>query len=121
MYTLLPLVKPVPILKVLSIVPLVFNLIIRLLVTPLYDVKSPPTNILLSGCGTIVYTLLPLVKPVPILNVLSIVPPVFNLIILSPTGKISLFNISKALNFCGYSGLTFSPKLKRNCVVPPVI
>ena len=59
--------KPVPILKVLSIVPLGFNLIIPLRVTPLYEIKPPPANILPSGCNAIVigkeYN--PKFKPVP--------------------------------------------------------
>ena len=40
-------------LKVLSIVPPVFNLMIPLRVTPLYDENKPPTNIFPSGCKAI--------------------------------------------------------------------
>ena len=82
-YTSLNPLKPLLTLNVLSIVPPVFSLIILLLVTPLYDVKLPPANILPSGCNVIVLTKLlnPLngVVNVPVSNVLSIVPPVFNL------------------------------------------
>ena len=81
----LEVLKPVPMLKVLSIVPPVFNLTNLSTVTPLYDVKLPPTNIFPSDCKCMVLTYenrVLLLKPVPMLKVLSIVPPVFNLIIL---------------------------------------
>ena len=77
---LTPPSNPVPILNVLSIEPSVFNLTINLRARLLYDVNEPPTTNLPSDCcwienGT-------LLNPVPILNVLSIVPLVFNLMIL---------------------------------------
>ena len=42
--------NPVPILNVLSIVPLVLSRIIRFNEEPLYEVKPPPTNTFPSGC-----------------------------------------------------------------------
>ncbi len=77
-----PLLKPVPIVNVLSILPSVFNLIILFLDTPEYDVKVPAANIFESDCMLTSVIVARLLKPVPILNVLSTLPSLFNLIIL---------------------------------------
>jgi hypothetical protein len=71
------LANPEPMLKVVSIDPSEFNLIILLQLVPLYSIKVPPTNIFPSYCTLIRYTAA--LNPVPISNVLSIVAFEFNL------------------------------------------
>ncbi|MBT9146194.1 MAG: hypothetical protein DDT42_02076 [candidate division WS2 bacterium] len=73
--------KPLPILKLLSIVPSEFSRIILLKATLLYDVNCPPTNILPSPCNFTERVVA--LNSTPILRkVVSIEASAFNLIIL---------------------------------------
>jgi dynein heavy chain len=80
------LLNPVPITKLVSTDPSVFNLIILLLETPLYDVNAPPTIIFPSDCNDIALTIPS--NPDPITKLLSTDPSEFNLIILSLIGEV---------------------------------
>lgn len=73
------LLAPIPTLvaNVLSIIPLVVIRAMLFTDVPLYVAKAPAIIILPSACKPIAFTTPVLVKPVPILNVMSMLPSVF--------------------------------------------